>query len=117
MPFAAKRPCPGGCGRLVSYGYCEPCRARGRGEDQRPTAAQRGYGARWQRVSKAYLAAHPLCVGEHGEVEVAASCVDHIIPHRGDMRLFWDSSNWQPLCHRCHSRKTAMEDGGFGHRR
>ncbi|WP_414713895.1 HNH endonuclease [Scandinavium sp.] len=24
------------------------------------------------------------------------------------------TSNLQPLCHRCHSEKTAREDGGFG---
>lgn len=30
------------------------------------------------------------------------------------MRLFWDPSNWQPLCAGCHSTKTAKEDGGFG---
>jgi 5-methylcytosine-specific restriction protein A len=30
------------------------------------------------------------------------------------MALFWDQSNWQPLCHTCHSKKTAREDGGFG---
>ncbi|MFR3634507.1 MAG: HNH endonuclease [Sutterella sp.] len=35
-------------------------------------------------------------------------------PHKGDMALFWDQSNWQPLCHTCHSKKTAREDGGFG---
>ncbi len=44
----------------------------------------------------------------------AATDVDHIQPHRGDMTLFWDSSNWQPLCHRHHAQKTAREDGGFG---
>nr|WP_292832122.1 HNH endonuclease signature motif containing protein [Mesorhizobium sp.] len=30
------------------------------------------------------------------------------------MRLFWDRSNWQPLCKPCHDRKTATSDGGFG---
>ncbi|WP_338153338.1 hypothetical protein [Pseudophaeobacter leonis] len=25
--------------------------------------------------------------------------------HRGDMRLFWDRSNWQPLCTSCHNRR------------
>ncbi|WP_144469068.1 HNH endonuclease signature motif containing protein, partial [Bacillus pumilus] len=35
-------------------------------------------------------------------------------PHKGDKKLFWDSSNWQPLCASCHNRKTAKEDGGFG---
>jgi len=36
-----------------------------------------------------------------------ASVVDHIIPHRGVAALFWDQSNWQSLCKRCHDRKTA----------
>ena len=40
--------------------------------------------------------------------------VDHIIPHKGDKVLFWDRSNWQPLCKTCHDTKTAREDGGFG---
>jgi len=45
-----------------------------------------------------------------------ARIVDHVIPHRGDQELFWDTSNWQPLCKRCHDVKTAGEDGGFGNR-
>jgi len=43
-----------------------------------------------------------------------ATVVDHITPHRGDWDLFWDSSNWQPLCKPDHDHKTATEDGGFG---
>jgi len=35
-----------------------------------------------------------------------ATVVDHIIPHRGDERLFWDETNWQPLCKQCHDKKT-----------
>ncbi|WP_407496877.1 HNH endonuclease [Pseudooceanicola sp. MF1-13] len=35
--------------------------------------------------------------------------MDHITPHKGDRKLFWDRSNWQALCHACHSRKTARE--------
>jgi 5-methylcytosine-specific restriction protein A len=38
-----------------------------------------------------------------------ATEVDHIIPHKGDMKLFWDSDNWQGLCKSCHSKKTAKE--------
>ena len=45
---------------------------------------------------------------------VAATLTDHIVPHKGDMKLFWDSANHQSLCHDCHSFKTAREDGGFG---
>jgi 5-methylcytosine-specific restriction protein A len=79
-----------------------------RQRENRPTAAQRGYSSRWQRAAKIFLAAHPLCVECKGRGLVkAAECVDHITPHRGDQTLFWDSTNWQPLCKRCHDSKTA----------
>jgi len=39
-----------------------------------------------------------------------ATVVDHVIPHRGDEALFWDRSNWRPLCKRCHDQKTRRED-------
>ena len=35
-----------------------------------------------------------------------ATVVDHVIPHRGDQKLFWDEDNWQALCKSCHDRKT-----------
>ena len=38
--------------------------------------------------------------------------VDHIIPHKGDKQLFWDESNWQPMCETHHNIKTATEDRG-----
>ncbi|WP_324290694.1 AAA family ATPase [Ancylobacter sp. SL191] len=42
-----------------------------------------------------------------------ATVVDHIIPHRGDSKLFWSRSNWQALCVTHHSRsKQAAEKGG-----
>ncbi|SOC11406.1 HNH endonuclease [Rhodobacter sp. JA431] len=65
---------------------------------------------RWKKAAAAFLKAHPLCAdcGELGVVE-AATEVDHIERHMGDPRKFWDKSNWQPLCKRCHSRKTARE--------
>lgn len=44
-----------------------------------------------------------------------ATVTDHIIPHKGDQHLFWDFLNRQSLCRSCHSKKTALEDGGFGH--
>lgn len=65
---------------------------------------------RWRRESRRFLERNPVCVdcGELGAVEPATD-VDHIRPHRGDRGLFFDRSNWQALCHRCHSRKTARE--------
>jgi len=77
---------------------------------QRPSAARRGYGPRWRRARAAFLAEHPLCAACQalGRV-VPATVVDHVVPHRGDQRLFWDQSNWAPACKRCHDAKTARE--------
>ena len=45
---------------------------------------------------------------------VEASVVDHIEPHRGDLKKFWDRENWQALCAPCHDRhKQAAEKRGY----
>ena len=79
-----------------------------RGKDNRPSAHQRGYNHKWRRERKRFLAKNPICriCEDEGYVK-SASVVDHIVPHRGDQKLFWDKSNWQPLCQRCHNAKTA----------
>ncbi|TWU08843.1 HNH endonuclease [Symmachiella macrocystis] len=75
--------------------------------DYRKTAAQRGYGSKWQTARKRFLQQHPYCVGCDKEGRVTlANVVDHITPHRGDDKLFWDHGNWQALCRTCHNRKT-----------
>jgi len=82
---------------------------------ERGTAAERGYNRRWRDARAFYLAQYPLCVmcQKEGRVTVA-TVVDHIIPHCGDYTLMWDEGNWQSLCTSCHSKKTALENGGFG---
>jgi 5-methylcytosine-specific restriction protein A len=86
----------------------------------RRSASARGYGRRWQKYRLAFLhrAANALCVEcrKTGRI-TAATVVDHIIPHKGNDRLFWDPTNHQPLCATCHNKKTVREDGGFGHAR
>lgn len=88
--------------------------------EARGTAAQRGYGSRWQKARAAFLAEHTLCECRDGGCCPngclrAATVVDHIVPHKGDAELFWDSArNWRSLCKRCHDRATARYDGGFG---
>ncbi len=70
-------------------------------------ADARGYDARWRRARKAFLERHPLCAECQREGKLTpATVVDHIVPHRGDQRLFWDKTNWQPLCKDCHDKKT-----------
>lgn len=66
--------------------------------------------AKYRKARSRFMSENPYCV-ECGKV---ATDLDHIKPHKGNMKLFWDKSNWQPLCKACHSRKTASEDGGFG---
>lgn len=82
---------------------------------QRAKTAERGYGSRWQKASKAFLAANPLCCRCQSRGLVVLSAVtDHKVPHKGDWSLFWNRENWQPLCKTCHDSKTAREDGAFG---
>jgi 5-methylcytosine-specific restriction enzyme A len=77
----------------------------------------RGYTYEWQQASKAFLHAHPLCQCPdcmEGEKRVtAATVVDHHIPHRGDMTLFWDRSNWRAMAKACHDLKTQQETAGL----
>lgn len=63
---------------------------------------------RWQAARRAFL--------DRPENVVCALCgndlatvVDHIRPHRGDERLFWDESNWQGVSKSCHDWKSWVE--------
>lgn len=106
-----------GCRRLTTERYCpvhmqEYLKNR---DKYRGNAHQRGYNKQWQKARASFLDAHPFCAeclknGRH----TPATVVDHIIPHKGDKRLFWDRNNWQPLCASCHNKKTVLYDGGFG---
>lgn len=118
MPYKPLSPCRyPGCGALSVNRYCDKHAKQQTRESnaRRRTASERGYNSKWRKARANYLLEHPLCVEceKHGRY-VQATVVDHIIPHKGDKALFWDSNNWQPLCKRCHDKKTAMEDGGFG---
>ena len=125
MPRRPLKPCAAaGCNELVrGQSYCskhapEPRQYSPAKERARGSSTQRGYGYKWRQARGEWLEANPLCAEckRQGRV-TAAKEVDHIIPHRGDQKLFWRRSNWQSLCRPCHSRKTAREDGGFGNGR
>jgi 5-methylcytosine-specific restriction enzyme A len=112
------RPCPTPrCPALTQGGHCATHKRERRqvSDSHRGSARERGYTAAWDRYSKAFLRAHPLCVACENEGRLTPSAVtDHVIPHKGDAALFWDTANHQALCRQCHNRKTAAEDGGFG---
>lgn len=100
------RPClQPSCPALVERGYCDAHKQAQR--SLRPKTDARGYGWKWQQARIEFLAGNPLCVecNKEGRTE-AATVVDHIEPHRGDMAKFWNRSNWQALCETHHNRKT-----------
>ena len=68
------------------------------------------YGYRWHKASRSFLKRNPLCAEclKYGKTKLAV-CVDHIEPHRGDLKKFWDKRNWQSLCMPHHNQKSAKE--------
>lgn len=76
----------------------------------RPNSYQRGYNRNWRRLRMLVLHRDPIC--KMANCHSPSTDADHIIPKAegGDNSM----SNLQGLCHRCHSRKTVVEDGGFG---
>lgn len=70
------------------------------------------YGWRWQRYRTAQLRGNPLCrMCEARGLIVPATVVDHIVRHAGHGDpLFWDTSNHQSLCKRCHDSIKAQLD-------
>lgn len=108
MPRKPLKPCKYPyCPELTEKGFCEKHRKL----YGRKGAQERGYDSTWRKARKRYLKRNPLCVRCLKQNKtVKAEVVDHIKPHRGDPVLFWDESNWQALCKRCHDRKTMTED-------
>lgn len=122
MAMKPLRPCAHpGCRELTRTGYC----ARHKPKDRQRRSAE---AADWHKLYKLpiwtndlrpnQLAREPFCrectaramrTGERHLHRVPATDVDHIIPHRGNMKLFTDRKNLQSLCHSCHSRKTLAE--------
>ena len=70
--------------------------------------------AAWQAKRTEQLQREPLCKFclEVGRVK-AATVADHVIPHKGDLTLFFEGET-QSLCAVCHNAaKQQIERGGF----
>ena len=115
MPWAPKKPCAEpGCPKLATKSRCPDHEQTKRRtyERARGSSHDRGYGRQWRKLRLVVLREEPLC-REHkkkGRI-VLATDVDHIKPKAEGGTD--DRSNLQPLCHSCHSVKTAREHG-FG---
>ena len=113
---ATQKPCPTPrCPELTAGGPCAACTAKR--EQQRGTAAQRGYGrSHVKRFRPAVLAKnHGLCV----LCSIAAATVaDHWPRSRRELELAGldpnDPAHGRPLCSHCHSVETArLQPGGW----
>lgn len=81
----------------------------------------------WKRLRKLHLAKHPSCQCEHckgegkplkdrvGVPDHERAIVDHIRPHKGRRKLFFDRDNLQTMSKECHDKfKQSEERGGAG---
>ncbi len=116
MPYAPPRACQTPrCGGVAKIrGRCDACasaaeRRRGSQEPWRSLYQD----PRWRRLRARVLReARYLCQCEHCAARViphAARVVDHLVPHRGDERLFFARENLRAMAKPCHDRKTQRE--------
>jgi len=118
MPTKLKKPCKGRfntCPNTVPVNekYCPQCAPREKQRErervqeydrQRGTAQERGYDARWNRVSRLYRRSHPICeYCEKNGIVTPAEEVHHIVPVKegGDKYSF---ANLMSLCRMCHNQ-------------
>jgi len=67
----------------------------------------------WRMMREWQLTNEPFCrMCKNAGRRTTANIADHIVPHRGDTKLFWDRSNLQSLCDVHHNEKTWVEEGG-----
>jgi 5-methylcytosine-specific restriction protein A len=107
------------CPVLVERGGDRCIEHRRTFEQRRRTATGRGYTSQWTRRAALFRERYPFCgmrpgnrapvmsqCHDEGRFTLAAQ-VDHVVPHKGDLQLFWDEeNNWQSLCAACGGRKS-----------
>lgn len=68
-------------------------------EQARGSARSRGYTPRWDKASATFKQRNPLCRGclALGR-QVPTEVVDHVVPHKGNQGVFWNTAMWQAAC-------------------
>lgn len=57
----------------------------------------------WTKGRLVFLANNPLCTRCQAKGRITrATVVNHIKPHKGDLALFYDTSNFEAVCAPCH---------------
>jgi 5-methylcytosine-specific restriction protein A len=69
--------------------------------------------ARWKRLAAHHRRVEPVCrMCRADGITMAVEVIDHVIPHRGNLNLFFDSNNLQALCSHHHSGAKQREEVG-----
>lgn len=114
MSVKPSRPCrqPGCPSLAVKDGYCEKHRKieQQASDARRGTPSERGYDAHWHKVRQMHLNEYPLCHDCESLGLVTAGTEVHHIKALNDGGTN-DDDNLMSLCHECHSRRTAKEQG------
>jgi 5-methylcytosine-specific restriction endonuclease McrA len=106
MPLAPPRHAP----RPV----CPQHRSAKQIEQQRNAEKAKTYDGAWRRLRAAFLAANPTCAAEG--CGKPSTDVDHVQSVRSAPHMRLDPNNLRAFCHACHSRRTALEQGGWARR-
>jgi 5-methylcytosine-specific restriction enzyme A len=71
----------------------------------------------WQQLRQHILTKHPYCQCPYhkgADRSAPSEVVDHITPHRGDKRTFFNASNLQGMSKHCHDKhKQRQERSGL----
>ena len=117
MPNKPKRICRyPGCYEIVEGRYCDrhgrqvEREKQKRMDDQSVMVRKIRDSNRWARLSRRYLALHPVC--EAPECGQPATEVHHVRPLREAPQLAFCMSNLMALCHACHARIERSSKGG-----
>ena len=114
VPDRLSHPCSRpGCPNLTTGRFCpeHETEERRRYDQERGSAAARGYDATWRRRRLMFLRRHPLCEDCLARgIIMAATEVDHI---NGDVTDNCEE-NYSAKCKPCHSKKTVREQNRWG---
>lgn len=69
------------------------------------------YNTNWVKYRIRFLHHNPQCYCCPNKSNI----IDHIVPHKGNPELFWDITNFIPVCTTCHNTITALFDKHGSH--
>jgi len=117
MALRAYKPCRhAGCQEITRDGWCDkhrPVHRRVRSAEYHDWYVL----PIWkEQLRPEHLLLEPFCrecarqyAADDPRSRTMATVVDHIVPHRGDWKLFTDKNNLQSLCKHHHDQKTIAE--------